>query len=190
MGQQDQGVSNSVRRYKTVPRTLCFVLYGDDVLLIKGAPEKRLWANRYNGVGGHVEPDEDVCAAALREICEETGWGDQDVGSLSLRGIINVDAGDPQMGIMLFVFTARARRRQTRPSAEGTLEWIPRSRLLDYPLVEDLPVLLPRVLALPDDAPPLFGHYRYDQNDELVMRFDSCDLSGTPERVIIDTCDL
>jgi 8-oxo-dGTP diphosphatase len=180
MSQQDQGVFASDGRYKTVPRTLCFVLHGDDVLLLKGAPNKRLWAKRYNGVGGHVERGEDVCTAARREICEETGWCDDELEDLRLRGIINVDAGDPLTGIALFVFTARARVRQTRASPEGTLEWIPRSRLLDYALVEDLLVLLPRVLALADDAPPLFGHYSYDENGGLVIRLNSCHLQDTP----------
>lgn len=179
MGQQDQGISSSAGRYKTVPRTLCFVLHGDDVLLLKGAPDKRLWANRYNGVGGHVEPDEDVCAAAVREVCEETGWHENDLEGLTLRAVINVYAGDPQTGIMLFVFTARARLRQTRASSEGTLQWVPRSRLLDYALVEDLPQLLPRVLSLPDGAAPLFAHYGYDQNDQLEIRFNSCHLPHT-----------
>jgi len=176
MGQQEQGVFASDERYKTVPRTLCFVLHGDDVLLLKGAPDKRLWANRYNGVGGHVERGEDVCTAARREICEETGWCDDELEDLRLRGIINVDAGSPQTGIALFVFTAKARKRQTSASAEGTLEWIPLSRLLDYALVEDLPILLARILELADDAPPLFGHYSYDESDKLVMRFNACHL--------------
>lgn len=179
MGQQDQGVFSSAGRYQTVPRTLCFILHGDDVLLLKGAPDKRLWANRYNGVGGHVERDEDVCTAALREICEETGWCDDQVEGLRLRGLVNVDAGDPHTGIMLFVFTARTSTRGTRASAEGALEWVPRSRLLEYPLVDDLPVLLPRLLALPNDAAPLFAHYGYDQNDQLVMRFCGCHLPDT-----------
>lgn len=170
MGHKDQGVLASAGRYQVVPRTLCFITYGDDVLLLKGASDKRIWADRYNGVGGHVGRHEDVCAAALREICEETGWCADDVENLRLRGLINIDAGDPQIGIMLFVFTARARRRQTCASAEGTLEWIPHYRLLDYDLVEDLPVLLPRVLSLPDDAPPFFAHYSYDQDDQLVVR--------------------
>lgn len=183
MGSQDQGVVSSADRYQIVPRTLCFVLHNDEVLLLKGAPDKRLWSNRYNGVGGHVERDEDVYAAALREICEETGWCNDGVEALSLRGIVNVDAGDPNTGIMLFVFTARARERQTRASVEGELEWIRRSRLLDYPLVEDLPVLLRRVLALPDDAPPLFGHYSYDQKDQLIIRFNNVTCQTRPSRL-------
>lgn len=173
MGRQDQGVFGSEERYKTVPRTLSFVRSGDDVLLLKGAPDKRLWPNLYNGLGGHIERGEDVYAAALREICEETGWLESDVGRLNLRAIVNVDAGDPTTGIVLFVFTANSRQRQTRASAEGTLEWVPRSRLLDYSLVEDLPDLLPRVLSSTDDAKTLFAHYRYDQGDRLVMRFNT-----------------
>jgi 8-oxo-dGTP diphosphatase len=176
MGRKDQGVFASAGRYQAVPRTLCFVTHGDDVLLLKGSPDKRLWANRYNGVGGHVERDEDVCTAALREICEETGWCADDVENLRLCGLINVDVGDRQTGIILFVFTARAHWRQICASAEGTLEWIPRSQLLDYDLVEDLPVLLPRVLSLPDGASPFCAHYSYDQNDQLVICFNACHL--------------
>jgi 8-oxo-dGTP diphosphatase len=180
MGQQDQGVSVSSDRYQTIPRTLCFALNRDDVLLLKGAPDKRIWANRYNGVGGHVERDEDVCAAALREICEETGWCEAEVQDLRLRALINVDAGDPHTGIMLFVFTAWAQVRSTRASAEGFLEWVPRSRLDEYALVEDLPILLPRLLLLPDSAPPQFVHYHYDQNNQLVVRFNQCHLPDLP----------
>lgn len=179
MGRKDQGVSVSAGRYQTVPRTLCFITHGDDVLLLKGAPDKRIWANRYNGIGGHVEREEDVYAAALREICEETGWGKDEVGKLCLRGLVNVDVNNPQTGIMLFVFTAAARQRQTRPSAEGTLEWVPCSRLSDYDLVEDLPVLLPFVLSLPETVPPFFAHYSYDQDDQLVIRFNPCYLQDT-----------
>ncbi len=180
MGRKEQGVFVNEGRYQTVPRTLSFILHGDDVLLLKGAPDKRLWANRFNGVGGHVERDEDVCAAALREICEETGWEADNVEDMRLRGLINVDAGDTQPGVMLFVFTARARTRETRASAEGTLEWIPGSRLLDCALVEDLPHLLPRLLSMPKDAPPLFARYSYGQHDELIVRFNTCHLPDRP----------
>jgi 8-oxo-dGTP diphosphatase len=180
MKREEQGVSAAVGRYQAVLRTLCFVTCDDDVLFLKGAPGKRLWANRYNGIGGHVERDEDVCAAALRELCEETGWCADDVQDLRLRALINVDAGEPYPGVLLFVFTARARHRQTRASAEGTLEWIPRPKLLDYELVEDLPALLPRILDLADDAPLLSGHYSYDQNNHLVIRFNIYHLPDAP----------
>jgi len=183
MGKPDQGVFASAGRYQTVPRTLCFITHGDDVLLLKGAPDKRLWANLYNGVGGHVERHEDVYAAALREICEETGWDKDDLQDLYLRGLVNIDAGDSQVGVMLFVFTARARRRQTHASSEGTLEWAPRHQLLDYALVQDLFILLPRVLSLADNAPPFFAHYGYDQDDQLVIHFNEITCQMCPSRL-------
>ncbi len=166
MGKQDQGVAQSRGRYHVVPRTLCFITHGDEVLLLKGAPTKRIWPNRYNGVGGHIERDEDVLSAARREMKEETGL---DVADVRLRAVINIDTDDLQAGILLFVFTARASTRAVKPSAEGTLEWAPLSKLGEYELVEDLPELLPRVLDLAEDAPPLCGHYAYDDADRLVI---------------------
>jgi len=50
----EQGLDLS--RYMLIPRVLVFVKRGTSVLLIKGAATKRIWANKYNGVGGHVEP--------------------------------------------------------------------------------------------------------------------------------------
>ena len=168
MGKLDQAVAASRGRYHAVPRTLSFITHGNDVLLLRGAPDKRIWPNRYNGVGGHVERDEDVLTAAVREMQEETGL---DVHNVRLRGVVNIDAGDPQTGILLFVFTAEATGREFSPSPEGTLEWVPREQVLGLDLVEDLPLILPRVLSMGADEPPFFAQYTYDQNDELRVTF-------------------
>ena len=56
MPQSDQGVTND--RYMVIPRTAIFLRRGDSFLLLKGAPAKRLWANKYNGLGGHLERGE------------------------------------------------------------------------------------------------------------------------------------
>jgi len=168
MGKKDQGLEES-SRYSVVPRTLCFVLSPEDdaVLLIKGAPTKRIWPNRYNGVGGHVEPHEDIYSAARREVHEETGLS---VCDLRLRGVIHIPVKERQ-GILVFVFTARAVSREVSPSEEGALEWTPRERLLALDLVEDLPALLPRALDAPPDAAPFFGLYTYDASDRLVIHW-------------------
>ena len=64
MNVSEQGtVEPAGRRYHVIPRTLIFVTSRNpltgagEVLLLKGAPDKRLWANRYNGLGGHVEAE-------------------------------------------------------------------------------------------------------------------------------------
>ena len=167
MGKSGQGVKVSADRYQVIPRVLVFVFNGGDVLLIRGAPTKRIWANRYNGVGGHVEAGEDIYAAALRETNEETGL---DVHDLQFQGLINIDAGQAT-GIMLVVFSARSETRETIPSVEGTLEWVPLDRLDAYDLVEDLPVLLARIAPAPDVAPPFFARYWYDKTDTLQIAF-------------------
>jgi 8-oxo-dGTP diphosphatase len=155
-------------RYLLVPRVLCFITYeGREVLLLKGAPTKKIWANKYNGVGGHVERDEDFYSAAEREIAEETGLR---VHDLRFRGAINIETGQPT-GIGMFVFTAVADSKETTPGAEGTLEWVPFAEVPSRALVEDLPALIPKVLGMADDDPPFFGRYWYDVEGKLQIAF-------------------
>jgi len=103
MGRADQGAAQSQGRYQVIPRSLCFITRGDEVLLLRGGPHKRLWAGRYNGVGEHIEAGEDVYSATLREIREETGLS---VHDLRLCGVAHVDAGNPGVGIRDFQTTA------------------------------------------------------------------------------------
>ncbi len=167
MAASEQGVAQSAGRYTLIPRVLGFITHGRDVLLLKGAPTKRIWANKYNGVGGHVEADEDIYTSALREMREETGLA---VADVRLRGIIHVDAGQ-ETGIIVFVFSARALGQEFKSSPEGTLEWVGQDRIKTLDLVQDLPELLPRVLAMQTDDPPFFARYHYDQHDRLVITF-------------------
>ena len=69
MPQSDQAISKN--RYMLIPRTVIFICKGDEYLLIKGADTKKLWAGKYNGLGGHVEKGEDVISSAKRELFEE-----------------------------------------------------------------------------------------------------------------------
>ena len=153
--------------YHLVPRTLCFIFHGDEVLLLRGAPTKTLWANTYNGIGGHVEPGEDVAAAALREIREETGL---QVHSLRLRGVVTIDV-EPHFGIGLYVFTAQTETRQVTPSGEGELRWFPKRALPREGLMEDLPTLLDRVQSADQADTPFCAHFSYGAGNRLVIRF-------------------
>ncbi|TCL62737.1 8-oxo-dGTP diphosphatase [Hydrogenispora ethanolica] len=175
MGRTEQGIENSAGRYSAIPRVLALITFegvagsGREVLLLKGAPDKKIWPNLYNGVGGHVEAGEDVFGAARREIREETGLT---VTDLRMRGIVHIDAGAAR-GILMFVFTARSETRTVVASGEGALEWWPADRLPEArTMVADLPLLLAKALGRPADAPPFSARYWYDEADRLRMEFD------------------
>ena len=166
MTSDEQGVTKD--RYVLIPRTLIFITHGERVLLLKGAPNKRLWANQYNGVGGHVERGEDVLTAAKRELSEETGLS---IPDMWLSGIVTVDTGQ-EVGIGIYIFRGESSGGELIPSPEGNLEWIPMMELNQLPLVEDLITILPLVLSRKRIESPFFAHYSYDKDGQLSISFD------------------
>jgi len=179
MPTSDQGVT--LDRYILVPRVLIFVTRGNSVLLLKGAPTKRLWANKYNGVGGHVERGEDILSAARSELLEEAGL----TADLWLCGTVVVDTGE-NPGIGIYVFTGECPEREPKPSTEGlvlseverlapsevegTLIWISFGEVENLPAVEDLPILLGRIRQMKRGDPP-FSVRSFYEVDQLRLEF-------------------
>jgi 8-oxo-dGTP diphosphatase len=164
MPKSDQGVDHVC--YHVIPRTLVFLFnQKHQVLLLKGSSNKRLWAELYNGIGGHIEAGEDILEAAYRELEEETG-----IKGILLRfcAQILVDVSD-QVGVTMFIFKGDYAGQDFIASTEGTLAWIDLDALDAYPLVEDLPELLPLIAAHQPTSPILIGKYTYGAHGDLEI---------------------
>jgi 8-oxo-dGTP diphosphatase len=164
MPASDQGVST--HRYLVIPRVLIFVIHQETVLLLKGAATKRLWAGKYNGLGGHVERGEDVLSAAQRELQEETGLQ----ADLRLCGVVSVDV-EETLGVCLYVFRGERPRGELQPGSEGSAEWVRFEALKGLPVVEDLIPLLERVRGMKPGDPP-FSARSFYHHDRLVVEFN------------------
>jgi 8-oxo-dGTP diphosphatase len=121
---------------RAVLATLGYVLSPDgrEVLMIRreGRADD-LHLGKYNGLGGKLEPDEDVCAGMRREIREEAGLA---CDRLELAGTVSWPGFGPDpLGAdqNWFGFVFRIPVWSGTPparNAEGTLHWVPVGDLL------------------------------------------------------------
>jgi len=81
-----------------------------------------------------------------------------------------VDAS-PGLGIGLYIFHGEYGGGILKSSIEGSLEWHAVSQIEHLPLVEDLRILLPRVLSMRFGDPPFSARSFYDGNDQLKVVF-------------------
>lgn len=173
MNWQEQGTIDT-DRHTVVPRTLTFLTCRGQVLLLRGAPNKRIWPGKLNGVGGHLEPGEDALTGARREVREETGI---DVDALTLRAVVHISGPAGDAGVMMLVFVGAVQTMDVSPNDEGEAVWYPIGGWLAEDLVDDLPELLPRVLDVRRGM--TFGCYDPDPaTGRMRMCFLDGDVSG------------
>lgn len=148
--------------YTPILATLGYVMSpdGSETLLIhRNARDDDQHLGKYNGLGGKLEPDEEIVAGMKREIFEEAGITCQE---LVLRGTISWPGFGPE-GEDWFGFIFRIDRFSGTPfseNPEGTLEWFPVDKILTLPLWEGDRYFLP--LVFNDDPRQFHGVMPYD----------------------------
>ncbi|HEY9131068.1 MAG TPA: 8-oxo-dGTP diphosphatase [Dyella sp.] len=147
--------------YTPIVATLGYVLSADRrrVLMIhRNSRPDDLHLGKYNGLGGKMEPGEDIAACMRREILEEAGIA---CHSMRLRGTLNWPGfgkqGEDWLGFIFLIDEFDGVPFERNP--EGTLEWVERERLMDLPMWDGDRHFLP--LVFDEDPRPFHGVMPY-----------------------------
>jgi len=125
---------------------------------------------KYNGLGGKLEPTEDIVTGMRREIREEAGI---EAEELHLAGTISWP-GFGKQGEDWFGFLFRITRFSGiayTTNDEGTLEWIPIDRVLSLPLWGGDPHFLPKIFER--DAHIFHGVMPYAEGKPTHWHFET-----------------
>ena len=119
---------------------------------------------KYNGLGGHMEPNEDIATCMIREIKEEAGIT---VTSMTLRGTVNwTNFGSKGEDWIAFIFLVTAFDGiPSKESNEGPLLWVPVKDINSLSLWEGDRYFMP--LVFDDDPRPFHGYLPYDHDKPL-----------------------
>lgn len=159
--------------YTPILATLGFVLSpdGQEVLLVyRNARPQDPAYGLYNGLGGKLEPHEDVAAGMRREILEESGLT---ALQLNLRGTISWPGfgrqGEDWFGFV-FLITKWTGSPHTANN-EGELHWVPIQKILrqELPMWPGDRYFLP--LVFDDDPRPFHGVMPYREGQVLSWSF-------------------
>lgn len=157
--------------YCPIVATLGYVLSPDGrraLLVHRNARPDDQHLGKYNGLGGKIEPGEDVMHGMRREILEEAGIT---CDSMRLRGTINWPGfgkqGEDWLG---FIFVIdRFSGEPFTSNAEGQLEWVELDAIAALPLWEGDRHFLP--LVFDGDTRPFHGVMPYREGRMLSWSF-------------------
>lgn len=120
--------------------TLCFILRGDEVLLIR--KKRGLGAGKIVGPGGRLEPGESILECAIRETAEEVGVVP---GDPQFRGELRFQFRDGY-SIHVHVFTSTGFAGEIGESDEAFPLWTPRDAIPYDEMWEDDRIWIPWML--------------------------------------------
>ena len=115
---------------KIIPVVECLIVRDGKVLLLKRSETSKKFPGYWIGPGGHVDENEDILTAAIREVEEETGVkvGDAEI---KLKAIAIGNHSDRGETYLVHYFLIRLDSDQTIiDSDEGGSSWIPTKEVL------------------------------------------------------------
>ena len=146
--------------------TLCYVLRGNDVLMLHRIKKKNdVNQDKWIGIGGKFEADETPDECLLREAKEETGLT---LKNWRCRGVVTFLSNGPWDGEYMYLFTADDFEGELTDCNEGELRWVSREFLNELPKWEGDQIFLD---LLWQDAPffLLKLRYNHDKLEEAVL---------------------
>ena len=140
--------------------TLCYVLRGDEVLMLHRVKKKNdINKDKWIGIGGKFEPCESPDECMLREAREETGLT---LTSFSCRGVVTFLTENPEEGEYMYLFTADGFEGEMTECDEGDLQRVRRDFLKNLPKWEGDQIFLDLLF---EDAPFCLLTLRYDHGN-------------------------
>ncbi len=182
---KDQTIDPESDQFRPIVGTLAYLFdrSNDRVLMVRrNARPNDDQFGKMNGLGGKLEPDEDIVSGLRRELREEASVA---LTSLSLRGTVTwTNFGPKKQDWLAFIFLVDGWEGEIPTSnVEGSLEWIERSRLMqacsgeeDQRGVADLPMWAGDRYFVPlvfDSNPLAFhGTMPYDGDQPVSWSFE------------------
>lgn len=141
--------------------TLCYLERdGCYLMLHRVKKEGDMNRDKWLGVGGKFEDRESPEDCALREVLEETGLT---MTGFSYRGIVTF-VSDRWPTEYMHLFHSASFTGSLRECGEGTLEWVPKERVLSLPIWEGDKIFL----RLLDQERPFFSLKLEYQGERLA----------------------
>ena len=141
--------------------TLLFLRRGDEILL---AMKKRgFGADRYNGVGGKIEPNETIEQALLRECEEEIDVTPMNYWKVAEHNFVQKE-GDSPWRMYVHAYICDEWEGEPIETEEMAPEWF---AIKDIPygrMWQDDEFWLPQVLA----GNKVYGRFTFDENDNML----------------------